>query len=186
MTILLRLSQLIDRLNQTVGRTVIWLVLIMVLISAGNATIRYALNYSSNAWLEVQWYLFSAIFLLSAGNTLLRNEHIRIDVITGKFSPRVQAWIDIVGGIFFLMPMAVMITVLAWPMVMDSFVRGEMSSDAGGLLRWPVKLLIPVGFVLLVLQGVSETIKRFAFLMGLIPDPNRHEEGLHAPVGGEA
>lgn len=186
MTNLMRISRLIDAINQAVGRTVIWLVLIMVLISAGNATIRYALNTSSNAWLEIQWYLFSAIFLLSAGYTLLRNEHIRIDVVTGRFSPRIQAWIDIIGGIFFLLPMAVMILVLAWPMVVDSYVRGEMSSDAGGLLRWPVKLLIPVGFLLLALQGVSETIKRIAFLTGHASDPNKHESGLHAPPGGEA
>ena len=186
MKILLGISGLIDRLNTVVGRSVIWLVLLTVLISSGNAVVRYAFNASSNAWLEVQWYLFSAVFLLNAGYTLLRNEHIRIDVVTGRFSPRIQAWIDIVGGLFFLLPMAVMILWLSWPMVIDSFLRGEMSSDAGGLLRWPVKILIPIGFILLVLQGVSETIKRIAFLAGMGPDPNKHEHGLHAPAGGEA
>ncbi|MEW5727025.1 MAG: TRAP transporter small permease subunit [Pseudomonadota bacterium] len=166
MSLLLRISGLIDRLNQAVGRSVLWLILVMVLVSAGNATVRYALNTSSNAWLEVQWYLFSAVFLLAAGYTLLRNEHIRIDVVTSRFPPRVQAWIDVLGGVFFLLPMAGVITVLSWPMVVDSFTRGEMSSDAGGLLRWPVKALIPAGFLLLALQGVSEIIKKLAFLMG--------------------
>lgn len=186
MTILLGISRLIDRINRLIGGSVIWLVLLMVIISAGNAVIRYAFNISSNAWLEVQWYLFSAVFLLCAGFTLLKNEHIRIDVVTGRFSPRVQAWIDILGGLFFLLPMAVLILWLSWPMVVDSYVRGEMSSDAGGLLRWPVKILIPIGFVLLALQGVSETIKRIAYLAGAAPDPNKHEHGLHAPAGGEA
>lgn len=166
MSLLLRISGLIDRLNQVVGRSVLWLILVMVLVSAGNATVRYAFNTSSNAWLEVQWYLFSAVFLLAAGYTLLRNEHIRIDVVTSRFPPRVQAWIDVLGGVFFLLPMAGGIMVLSWPMVVDSFARGEMSSDAGGLLRWPVKALIPAGFLLLALQGVSEIIKKLAFLMG--------------------
>lgn len=166
MSRLLRVSSLIDRLNRAVGRSVLWLVLVMVLISAGNAIVRYSLNTSSNAWLEVQWYLFSAVFLLTAGYTLLRDEHVRIDVLTGRFPPRVRAWIDVVGGVLFLLPMAATILVLSWPMVVDSFVRGEMSSDAGGLLRWPVKALIPLGFLLLALQGVSQIIKKLAFLLG--------------------
>lgn len=182
MTSLLRLSGLIDRLNTAVGRNIYWLVLVMVLVSAGNASVRYLFNTSSNAWLEIQWYLFSAVFLLSAGYTLLRNEHIRIDVVSNRFGKRGQAWIDIIGGLFFLLPMASIILWLSWPIFVDSFVHSEMSSDAGGLIRWPAKILIPLGFLLLVLQGISETIKRIAFLTGDLPDP-----GLPASShGGEA
>lgn len=177
MTLLLRLSGLIDRLNTAVGRKIYWLVLVVVLVSAGNASVRYLLNTSSNAWLEIQWYLFSAIFLLSAGYTLLRNEHIRIDVVTGRFGKRGQAWIDIIGGVFFLLPMAVIILWLSWPMFLDSFLHNEMSSDAGGLIRWPAKLLIPLGFSLLVLQAISETIKRVAFLTGDLPEPGAPAHG---------
>ncbi|HSQ02834.1 MAG TPA: TRAP transporter small permease subunit, partial [Burkholderiales bacterium] len=148
-----------------------WLVLVAVLVSAGNAIMRYTFNMSSNAWLEIQWYLFSAIFLLAAGYTLKHNAHVRIDVIAGRLSPRGHAAIDIFGGLLFLMPMALIILYLSWPMVVDSYTTQELSSDAGGLLRWPVKVLIPVGFALLTLQGVSEIIKRIAFLRGLIPDP---------------
>jgi TRAP-type mannitol/chloroaromatic compound transport system permease small subunit len=168
---LLALSRLIDALNEHVGRLTYWLVLAAVVVSAGNATVRYAFNLSSNAWLEIQWYLFSAVFLLCAGYTLLHNEHIRIDVIAGRLSRRAQTWIDIFGCVFFLLPMAVIIMWLSWPMFMDSYVRHEISGDAGGLVRWWVKLLIPVGFFLLALQGVSELIKRVAFLMRLIADP---------------
>ncbi len=176
MTLLLRMSRLIDALNERVGHAIYWLILVAVLVSAGNATIRYAFDISSNSWLELQWYLFSAVFLLGAGYTLLHNEHVRIDVLFGHLPPRKRAWIDLLGGIFFLLPMAVVIMVLSWPVFTESFVRHEMSADAGGLLRWPVKLLIPVGFLLLTLQGVSEIIKRIGFLAGLIPDPSdKHE-----------
>lgn len=168
---LLTLSRLIDALNERVGRAIGWLVLAAVLVSAGNAVMRYSFSLSSNAWLEIQWYLFSAIFLLGAGYTLKRDEHVRIDVISGRFSTRGQARIDILGGLLFLMPMAVVIMYLSWPMFMQSYLGGEISSDAGGLIRWPVKLLIPVGFALLVLQGLSEIIKRVAYLRGAIPDP---------------
>ena len=183
---LLVVSRLIDRLNETVGRIVKWLVLVAVLISAGNAVVRYSLNQSSNAWLEIQWYLFAAIFLLCAGYTLLRNEHVRIDVVAGRLSARTQAWIDLLGSLCFLLPMALIIGVLSWPQVADSFARGEMSGDAGGLVRWPVKLLIPVGFALLALQGVSEAIKRVLFLAGRIPDPaaHKHAHGVE-PAEGE-
>lgn len=170
MTLLLRLSGAIDRLNTVVGRAATWLVLLMTIISAGNAIIRYAFNASSNAWLEIQWYLFAAVFLLCAGYTLLHNEHIRIDVVAGRFSRRTQAWIEVIGGLFFLLPMACLILWLSWPLFVGSFASGEMSSDAGGLVRWPAKLLIPAGFLLLALQGVSETIKRLAFLLGLTED----------------
>ena len=167
---LLVVSGFIDRVNGYIGRAVSWLVLAAVLISAGNASTRYALNLSSNAWLEIQWYLFSAIFLLAAGWALLRNAHVRIDAVTGRLSPRARAWIDILGTALFLMPMALLILYLSWPMFLQSYMGHEMSSDAGGLLRWPAKLLIPVGFALLVLQGVSEIIKRAAFLRGLAPE----------------
>lgn len=179
MRFLLRLSALVDALNKAIGRTVYWLVLVAVLVSAGNALVRYTLDTSSNAWLEVQWYLFSAVFLLCAGYTLLRNEHVRIDIISGRMSKRSQAWIDVIGNVLFLLPMSIIILWLSWPMVVDSYVRHEMSSDAGGLLRWPVKILIPIGFFLLTAQGVSELIKRIAFLMGLIPDPSDTEHDIH-------
>ena len=171
MSILLKLSGLIDALNEGIGKLVYWLILVAVVISAGNASVRYIFSTSSNAWLELQWYLFSAVFLLCSGYTLLRNEHIRIDVVIGRFSKRTHAWIDVFGFIFFLFPMALIILALSWPMFMDSFVHNEMSNNAGGLIRWPVKLLVPVGFLLLTLQGVSELIKRIAFLMGLRDEP---------------
>ena len=171
MSLLLRLSRAIDALNERVGKLVYWLVLVAVLVSAGNALMRYTFDVSSNAWLELQWYLFSAVFLLAAGYTLLHNEHVRIDVIISRFSPQTRAWVDLLGSLFFLLPMAVVILVLSWPMFVESFVRHEYSSDAGGLLRWPAKLLVPAGFLLLLLQALSEIIKRVAFLLGRIPDP---------------
>jgi TRAP-type mannitol/chloroaromatic compound transport system permease small subunit len=167
---LLAFSSLVDALNERVGKAVYWLILVMVLVSSGNATVRYLFSTSSNAWLEVQWYLFSAVFLLCAGYTLQRNEHIRIDVVAGRFSRRTQLWIDVFGTVFFLLPMAVLIMKLSWPMFLDSLVRHEMSSDAGGLVRWPARLLIPVGFALLILQGTSELIKKVAILAGILPD----------------
>lgn len=170
MKVLLGISSLIDRLNTLVGRAIKWLLLAAVLISAGNAVMRYTLDWSSNAWLEVQWYLFAAVFLLAAGYTLLRNEHIRIDVLAGRLSRRTQAWIDVFGLILFLLPMALLIMWLSWPTFMLSYNSGEMSSNAGGLIRWPAKLLVPVGFFLLNLQAVSELIKRFAYLAGYIDD----------------
>lgn len=176
MKTLLALSRLIDALNERVGRVIYWLVLAAVLVSAGNATVRYAFNLSSNAWLEIQWYLFSAVFLLCAGYTLLHNEHIRIDVIAGRLSKRARTWIDIFGCVFFLLPMALVILWLAWPVFMDAYTHHEISGDAGGLVRWPVKLLMPAGFFLLALQGLSELIKRIAFLLDLIPDPGEKHE----------
>ena len=146
-----------------------WLVPVAVLVSAANALARYGLDLSSNAWLEIQWYLFSAVFLLGAGWTLLRNAHVRIDVLSSRASQRTRAWIDIIGGVLFLMPMAILILYFSWPMFVESYAGHEISSDAGGLVRWPVKLLIPVGFALLALQGVSEVIKRIAFLRGMDP-----------------
>jgi TRAP-type mannitol/chloroaromatic compound transport system permease small subunit len=168
---LLKLSGLIDEVNERLGKATTWLVLIVVLISAGNAVMRYAINWSSNAYLEIQWYLFSAIFLLCAGYTLLKNEHVRIDIISGRFTAKTRAWIDVGGIILFLFPMTYLFITLGWPFFMMSYSGGEMSANAGGLIRWPVKLLLPVGFVFLLLQGISELIKRFAFIKDLIPDP---------------
>ena len=176
MNFLLRIARGIDWLNERIGRVILWCVLIAVLISAANAIIRKTFDTSSNAWLEVQWYLFSAIFLLCAGYTLLRNEHVRIDVIIHRLPKRTQIWIDIFGLIFFLLPAATLIAALAWPVFMRAFVSGEMSENAGGLIRWPVYILAPTGFALLALQGVSELIKRFAFLQGLIEDPTRKKQ----------
>jgi TRAP-type mannitol/chloroaromatic compound transport system permease small subunit len=178
--LLLRLSRAIDALNERVGHLVYWLILAAALVSAGNALVRYTFDMSSNGWLELQWYLFSAVFLLAAGYTLQHNEHVRIDVIGSRLSPRARAWIDLFGTVFFLLPMAIVIMVLSWPMVEEAYFRHEISSDAGGLLRWPVKLLIPAGFLLLTLQGMSEIIKRIAFLLGRIPDPLERHKDPHA------
>ena len=132
---------------------------------------RYLFNRSSNAWLELQWYLFAAVFLLCAGYTLLHNEHIRIDVVSSRLSARSRLWIDILGTLLFLLPVSIFIVWLSWPVFVNAWVSGEISSNAGGLIRWPARLLVPAGFLLLSLQGVSELIKRIAALMGLIPDP---------------
>ncbi|CAO3421689.1 TRAP transporter small permease subunit [Azospirillum doebereinerae] len=177
MRVLLKISGLIDAMNNGIGKLVYWLVLVAVVVSAGNAVIRYSLHISSNAWLELQWYLFSAVFLLCAGYTFQRNEHIRIDIIIGRFSKRVQAAVDIFGILVFLFPMSILIMVLSWPMFWDSYVTHEMSSDAGGLLRWPAKLLVPAGFFLLTAQGVSELIKRIAYLAGAIDEPGEKMHG---------
>ena len=177
MRFLLSLSRLIDALNDRVGRAAYWLILVAVLVSAGNAVIRYAFNRSSNAWLEVQWYLFSAVFLFCAGYALLHNQHVRIDVISGHLSKRAQAWIDIVGTLLFLLPMAVMIMWLSWPVFVDAYASHEVSTNAGGLIIWPARLMVPVGFFLLVAQGVSELIKRIAFLRGLLAEPAEKHEG---------
>ena len=183
MNILLRISRLIDAINARIGQGVYWLVLASVVVSSGNAVVRYTFDTSSNAWLEIQWYLYTGFFLVGAGYTLLRNEHVRIDIIYSRLSPRMRAWIDVFGGVFFLMPMALIILWLSWPVFLDSYNINEYSSNPGGLLRWPVKLMIPAGFLLLALQGISEIIKRVAFLMNLIPDPTpRHAHGDTAPA----
>ena len=171
MKILLTISRAIDAINERIGRTVIWLVLVMALVSSGNAMVRYLFNQSSNAWLELQWYLFAAVFLLCAGYTLLHNEHIRIDVVSSRLSPRTRIWIDIFGAVVFLLPVSVFVLWLSWPIFVNAWVSGESSSNAGGLIRWPARLLVPAGFMLLSLQGFSELIKRIAALRGLIPDP---------------
>jgi TRAP-type mannitol/chloroaromatic compound transport system permease small subunit len=170
---LLTLSRLIDRLSEFVGRWVAWLVLAAVLISAGNAVVRKIFDQSSNGLLEIQWYLFAAVFLLAAGYTLLRQEHVKIDVIAGRFSKRTQIWIDIIGICAFLLPFVVVVIDLSTPLVVRAYEMHEMSNNAGGLVRWPVFALLPIGFVLLGLQGISELIKRIAFLRGLVDDPTR-------------
>lgn len=177
MKALLALSRSIDALNGRIGKATSWLILVAVLVSTGNAIVRYTLDTSSNAWLEIQWYLFSFVFLFCAGYTLLNNQHVRIDIITSNFSKRVQAGIEIFGTVFFLMPMAIAIMWLSWPVFADAYRTGEMSSNAGGLPIWPGRLMLPVGFFLLSLQGISELIKRIAFLRGLIPDPSEKDDG---------
>jgi TRAP-type mannitol/chloroaromatic compound transport system permease small subunit len=173
---LLKLSHRIDALNERIGKAAVWLVLIVVLISAGNAVMRYTINYSSNAFLEIQWYLFGLIFMSCSGFTLLRNEHVRIDLIASRFSKRTQTWIDIFGMLFFLMPMAIAIMALSWPVFVNALESGEMSNSAGGLIIWPARLMVPAGFLLLILQAFSELIKRIGFLKGLCPDPTARRE----------
>ncbi len=180
MNFLLQLSRLIDGLSEAVGRATIWLVLVVVVISAGNAVSRFSMNLSSNAMLEIQWYLFSAIFMFSAAYVLKKNEHIRIDVIAGRLSDKAQNWIDVFGILVFLLPMACLIAWLSWPVFMNAWNSGEMSANDGGLIRWPVRLMMPVGFALLILQAFSELIKRFAFLTGAGPNPLAKEVGYSA------
>ena len=171
MQALLKFSRAIDWLNAQVGKYVIWLILASTVISAVNAIVRKAFNMSSNAYLEVQWYLFAAAFLLAAGYTLLQGEHVRIDVISHRLSKRKQIWIDVIGFTLFLTPVCLAILWYGIPFFIRGFESGEMSSNAGGLIRWPVYAMIPLGFTLLLLQGWSELIKRVAYLKGLIEDP---------------
>ncbi len=178
---LLALSRGIDRVNTVIGRNVSWLILLAIFVSAINAIIRKAFSMSSNAWLELQWYLYGAAFLLAAAYTLLENEHIRIDILFGALSRRVQHWIELLGHIFFLMPMVLLTLWLTWPWLARSYRTGEMSMNAGGLLLWPAKALLFTGFLLLLLQGISEIIKKIAVMRGLIPDYNA-PSGHHAPL----
>ena len=171
MQALLKLSRGIDWLNGLVGKYVIWLILASTVISGVNAVVRKVFNASSNAYLEVQWYLFAASFLLAAGYTLLQGEHVKIDVVSNRFSKRGQIWIDVIGFALFLTPVCLTILWYGVPFFLRGFTSGEMSSNAGGLVRWPVYAMIPLGFGLLLLQGWSELIKRVAFLQGLIDDP---------------
>jgi TRAP-type mannitol/chloroaromatic compound transport system permease small subunit len=169
---LLAFSRAIDAMSERIGQAIYWLVLATVLISAANATVRKLFNYSSNSFLEIQWYLFSMVFLFCAGYTLKHNEHVRIDIITARFSAKVRACIDIFGTLIFLLPMAGLIMWLSWPLFVDAYTRNEVSTNAGGLIIWPARLMVPVGFFLLILQALSELIKRIAFILDLIPDPN--------------
>jgi TRAP-type mannitol/chloroaromatic compound transport system permease small subunit len=168
---LLALSRTIDRINEFIGKWVGWLILVSILISAGNAVIRKAFNMSSNAWLEAQWYLFGAAFMLAAAYTLKQNEHIRIDVVYGAFSRRVQHWIDLFGHVFFLMPFVVLMVLYFIPYVALSYRIGEVSTNAGGLIIWPAKAILLIGFTLLSVQGVSEIIKKVAIIRGDMEDP---------------
>ena len=173
---LLSLSGLIDRLNTLIGKLSMWLILATTLISAGNAIVRKAFDVSSNGLLEIQWYLFAAVFMLGAGYGFLKNSHVRIDFISSRLTDRTRNWIDVGGILLVLLPMCVLLITLSWPVFTNAYNNGEMSQNAGGLIRWPAYLLVPVGFSLLILQGISELIKRIAFLRGTIPDP----------IGGDA
>jgi TRAP-type mannitol/chloroaromatic compound transport system permease small subunit len=173
---LLKLSRGIDRLSEFLGRHVAWLVLAAVLISAVNAIVRKVFDTSSNAFLEIQWYLFAAVFLLAAGYTMLRQEHVKIDVLLHRFSRATQIKVEIFGIVAFLLPFVFSVIHLAWPLVTKAYFSGEMSENAGGLIRWPVYALLPTGFALLGLQGLSELIKRIAFLKGLIDDPGKKKQ----------
>ena len=170
MTVLLKFSRLIDSLNELLGRCVMWLVLAAVLISAGNAILRKAFSIGSNAWLEIQWYLFAAVFMLGAGYGLLKNSHVRIDFVSARLSPRTRNWIDVGGIVLVLIPFCLICIALSWPMFVQAYQSGEMSQNAGGLIRWPVYALMPLGFALLLLQALSELLKRVLFLRGLGPD----------------
>jgi len=180
MNLLLTFSRAIDAVIYAIGRAVIWLTLVVVLISAGNAIIRKTFHFSSNAWLEIQWYLFGAIFLLAAAYTFLKNEHVRVDILSQQLSKRKQIIIEIAGVLFFMLPACLLLVDLSIPFFVQSYVTGEQSSNAGGLVRWPVKLLIPIGFSLLVLAGISHLIKCVAYLAGRGPDPLAPAEGKTA------
>ncbi len=170
MSFLLKMSRLIDAMSDLIGKLVMWFILATTLISAGNAIVRKLFDSSSNALLEIQWYLFAAVFMLGSGYAFLRNAHVRIDFISARFSPRGRNWVDVFGILIFLFPLCYMMATLGWPLFERAWSTGEMSSNAGGLIRWPVYGLIPLGFVVLFLQGVSELIKRIAFLTGNGPD----------------
>lgn len=171
MTFLLSLSRLIDLISQFIGRKVSWIVLLAVLVSCANAISRYAFSISSNAWLELQWYLYGAVFMLASAYTLQRNEHVRIDVIASRWSKRTRDWLDLICHVAFLLPFCVLMVWLSWPWFMRSFNSGEYSSSAGGLIIWPAKSLVLIGFLLLLAQAISEIIKRYAVIRGLIEEP---------------
>ena len=171
MTFLLAFSRAIDSFNVFVGKAISWLLLAAILISAINAVMRKAFSMSSNAWLESQWYLFSAVFLIAAAYTLFNNEHVKVDLVYGKLPRKGQLWVDILGTIFFLMPFCLVTVYLSWPVFLQKFASGEVSNNTGGLIQWPAWMLIPIGFALLGVQGISELIKRIAILRGDIPDP---------------
>ena len=171
MTPLLKLSGLIDRVNERVGRLTMWLVLAVVLISAGNAIVRKAFNIGSNAFLEIQWYIFAAVFMLGVGYVMLKNAHVRIDFISSRLSKRTNAWIDAIGIVIFTIPLSIIMIDLGWPLFARALQSGEMSQNAGGLIRWPALMLVPLGFAILLLQSISELIKRIAFLRGVLDEP---------------
>jgi TRAP-type mannitol/chloroaromatic compound transport system permease small subunit len=176
---LLAVSRAIDRVTALIGRLVMWLILAAILVSAGNATSRKVFDISSNAWLELQWYLFGAAYLLAAAYTLQRNEHIRIDIISNHLPKGVRHAIEIFGHLFMLMPLCALMVWETWPNMMESYNIGENSSNYGGLIVWPAKAFIVAGFALLFLQGISELIKRIAIIVGVIPETN---EAHHTPL----
>jgi TRAP-type mannitol/chloroaromatic compound transport system permease small subunit len=178
MKALLALSRVIDAVNERLGVIADWLVLLSCLISAGNAFSRYAFSISSNAWLEIQWYMFGTLVLLGASYTLKRNEHVRVDIVYSNVSTRKQIGIDIFGGILFLLPATLILAYLSWPVFYNSWTQGEVSTNAGGLVRWPIKIFLPVGFALLSLQGISELIKRVAMLTGHMKADLHYERPL--------
>jgi len=171
MTPFLSLSRVIDSITTFMGKSTMWLILATTLISAGNAIVRKAFDMSSNGLLEIQWYLFAAVFMLGAGYGFLKNSHVRIDFISTRLTDRTRNWVDLLGIVLVLFPFCILMITLSWPVFMSAYNNGEMSQNAGGLIRWPAYLLVPVGFALLMMQGVSELIKRIAFLRGLIEDP---------------
>jgi TRAP-type mannitol/chloroaromatic compound transport system permease small subunit len=178
MQTMLKLSRMIDFISEKIGHLTEYLILICCLVSAAVATIRYTFSYSSNGWLEIQWYMFAAIVLLGAAHTLRMNEHVRVDLIYGAVSDRTRLWIDCIGLIIFLIPTCIFLTWLCWPFFFLSFQQGEISQNAGGLIRWPVKLILVLGFALLLLQGISELIKRIASLAGIISIETKYEKPL--------
>ena len=185
---LLAFSRTVDSITAWIGRRVSWLILVAILVSAGNAIVRKVLDTSSNAWLELQWYLFGAVFMLAAAYTLQRNEHIRIDIVSNRLPRRVRDWIEVAGHALMLLPLALIMTFLCWTFFFKAFTSGEVSGSAGGLPLWPARLAIFLGFVLLLLQGLSELIKRIAVMQGLIPEFHV-QSGHHAaeaPPAGEA
>lgn len=178
MQAMLRIARLIDRLNDGAGRIAVWCVLLSCLISAGNASIRYTFSWSSNAWLEIQWYLFAYLVMLGAAQTLRRNEHVRVDVLYGRYGPRTKAWVDLLGLMVFLLPVTVLLAWMSWPLFRDAWVSGEYSGNAGGLIRWPAKLALPLGFALLTLQGLGEIVKRVGYLRGVHQMDTQYERPL--------
>ena len=171
MAALLKLSRLIDSVNEWIGKLIMWLILAAVLISSGNAIMRKAFNIGSNAYLEIQWYLFSAVFMLGVGYVMLRNAHVRIDFISSRLSKRTNAIIDAIGIVVFTIPLSIIMIDLGWPLFERAWQTGEMSQNAGGLIRWPVLLLVPLGFAVLLVQAVSELIKRLGYLTGHLAEP---------------
>lgn len=171
MNLLLTLSRGIDTLNERLGRMTMWLVLASVLISALNAIVRKAFNIGSNAFLEIQWYLFAGVFMLGVGYVMLKNAHVRIDFISSRLGKRTNAIIDAVGIVIFTIPLSIIMIDLGWPLFATAFKSGEMSQNAGGLIRWPVLMLVPLGFLILLTQSISELIKRVAFLQGHLDEP---------------
>lgn len=184
MSALLGLSRVIDAINGLIGRWVAWLILVAVIVSTANAIVRKVFDTGSNAWLELQWYLFGAVFLLCAAWTLLSNEHIRIDIVSNLLSKRVRNWIDVIGHTLFLIPLCVIMIRYTYPFFMTSYLQNEQSMNAGGLVVWPAKFLILLGFILVLAQGISELIKRIAIMMGLLEDVSGG--GHHAAAEAEA